>query len=212
MLFWTLEIEYFLNIFFLWINIIILLFIVFSFNPIFSISYLILFFFFNFVILIILKVEFMSILFLVIYAGAISILFLFVILLFDLKFLLSYTYNNFFTNIYNNLLCVFFLVFFQFLFFLFFDWYWVSFSIFTKVNVHVDWLSIFYYQNELEVIGLVLFSYFPHYVILLGFILFIATIGIIILGMNKNVIIIEKNFYKMNDMDFKSLFFFNKNI
>lgn len=199
-----LNLEYLLNIFFISINSIILLLIAFSFNPIFSISYLILFFFVNCVFLIFLKIEFLALLFLFLYAGAISVLFLFVVLLFDIKFLLLYS------NMYINLnFFYYFLLVFQIVFFFIFHDYWTYFSLNnTQVNVYVNWLDILYKHDELGYLGLVLFSYYYYYVILLSFILFITTLGVILIGMNKNIIVLEKNFYFLKRDDFKSLFYF----
>ena len=54
-------------------------------NPIYSLISLILVFFNMFIVLLSIKVEFLAMIFLIIYIGAISILFLFVIMMFNLK-------------------------------------------------------------------------------------------------------------------------------
>lgn len=195
--------DYIYNIFFLFINILLILFIIFSINPVFSISYLILFFFFNFSLLIFLKIEFMAILFLVIYAGAISILFIFVVLLFDIKFLLLYAENN------QKIYFFYFLslIFFCLLNLIIFDIYWLKFTAPHIFNNYVDWLSVFYLQSELEVLGLVIFNYYYHDVFLLMLILFVAMIGIIILSLNKYMFTINKNFLNLEKLAFKKLFY-----
>ena len=85
-----------ISLFYMWyilffcVNLFILILLIFSINPILSILYLIIFFFINFFLLIFFFVEFIALIFLVLYAGAISVLFIFVLLLFDIKFLLLF--------------------------------------------------------------------------------------------------------------------------
>src|ERR1700733_8325627 len=54
-------------------------------SPVFALIYLILIFFFTSIFLISLKIEFLALIYIIIYIGAIAILFLFVIMMFNLR-------------------------------------------------------------------------------------------------------------------------------
>jgi len=142
-------------------------------------------------LLINLNIEFISILFLIIYAGAVSILFIFVVLLFDIKFLLLYTE----TVKRINFFYFFFFIVFNFLIFFFIKY---LILIYLYENIYLDWLNIFFIKNELENLGSILFNYYYLYVFLLIFILFIAIVGVIILSINKYSLVIRGNFLNLN--------------
>lgn len=192
--------EILIIIFFLFINLLTLLLIVFSITPIFSITYFILFFFINFFLLIFLNIEFLAVLFLVLYAGAVSILFIFVVLLFDIKFLLLYSDS---TNRFTFFYCL------IFFFFLIINFYLIKYFYIYNFNntyeLYINWFDVFYLQNELTTLGIVIFNYYYLNVFLLIFLLFITMIGIIILSLNKYSKIINGNFYNLNYSNFKQL-------
>jgi NADH-quinone oxidoreductase subunit J len=144
-------------------------FIYFSINPIHSILLLILLFFESAIVLSLFNLEFISILFILIYVGAIAILFLFVIMMLQLKL--------------NDLEVFFFLPIlfsFNFLCFLsFFKNYNFFFIVFDFFN-----LNIFEeYFLEIFILGQVLYNYSLICFLLAGLILLLALIGSIILSL-----------------------------
>lgn len=144
---------------FCFLNICILLLIIFSINPIFSISYLIIFFFINFMILICFHVEFLAITFLVIYAGAISVLFIFIILLFDIKFLLLFDRKTLDINLVLLIITCLYLI-----SLFIFNKFSLFITDFTIDNIYSNWFIFMYQKPELEHFGKVLYNYYYFHV------------------------------------------------
>jgi NADH-quinone oxidoreductase subunit J len=157
-------------------------FIYFSINPIHSILLLILLFFESSIVLSLFNLEFISILFILIYVGAIAILFLFVIMMLQLK--LNDLEVLIFLPLVFSLNFLFFLTFFNphYSFYIFFDSF--SFNTFEESFV------------EIFILGQVLYNYSLICFLLAGLILLLALIGSIILSLD---------FYKI-----KSNFIFKK--
>jgi NADH-quinone oxidoreductase subunit J len=144
-------------------------FIYFSINPIHSILLLILLFFESSIVLSLFNLEFISILFILIYVGAIAILFIFVIMMLQLKlndleilFIVPLIFSfNFlcFLSFFNN---------YQ-IFYIFFDFF--NYNIFEEIFV------------EIFILGQVLYNYSLICFLLSGLILLLALIGSIILSL-----------------------------
>ncbi len=156
-------------IFFLILQVFTSTFIYFSINPIYSILLLILLFFESAVLLSVFNLEFMSILFILIYVGAIAILFLFVIMMLQLKL------NNleilFFLPVTISLNIVIFLLQLAFL---------QPFT-FTLVIKKITFEEDF---NELFILGQFLYNYSVICLILAGILLLLALIGSIIISLD----------------------------
>jgi NADH-quinone oxidoreductase subunit J len=159
-------------------------FIYFSINPIHSILLLIILFFESSIILSLFNLEFISILFILIYVGAIAILFLFVIMMLQLKL--------------NDLEIIYFLplIFsFNFLCFLnFFNNYqifYISFDLFTFNIIEESFIEIF-------ILGQVLYNYSFICFLLSGLILLLALIGSIILCLDFSKIKSDFIFKKLS--------------
>jgi NADH-quinone oxidoreductase subunit J len=153
-------------------------FIYFSINPIHSILLLILLFFESAIILSILNLEFISILFILIYVGAIAILFLFVIMMLQLK--LNDLETLFFFPIFfgfNFLACIYSLSFYQPFQYLF---------IFLEINSFSFLIEYEEFFNEIKIIGQFLYNYCLICFLLAGIILLLALIGSIVLSLEYN--------------------------
>ena len=145
-------------------------------NPIFSILFLILIFCLSSFVLILSGVDFIGLLFIIIYVGAIAVLFLFVVMMLDLKVEL-YTKGEI------QKLCVFFIIFFSFFFFClyFFD----TFSIFDPFfNFSFTYLKLVDSLYNIDVFGQSLYNYFTLCFLVSGFILLVAMLGAIVLTLN----------------------------
>ena len=149
--------------------------VVFSKNPIYSILSLVNCFIISSIILLLLEVEFLALSFVIIYIGAVAILFLFVILMLDLKI-----FKSSFFFIKHYLIIVFFHTIF------FFEISRPIVSAFalpfplTK-NKLIDWLFEIETLTNIEAIGQLIYTYYFLFFIIAGFILFLAIIGVLFL-------------------------------
>lgn len=145
-------------------------------NPVHSVLFLILAFCNAASILIIFNVEFLGLLFIIIYVGAIAVLFLFVVMMLNVKI-----YS--FTKITSSPL--FFLI--NIIFFI--QIYFILDEIFTSFNL-LDNNTIFPFENNIDslsnivVFGQVLYNYYLICFLLAGIILLVAMVGAIILTLN----------------------------
>lgn len=168
-------------------------FIYFSINPIHSILLLILLFFESAIVLSLFNLEFISILFILIYVGAIAILFLFVIMMLQLKL--------------NDLELLIFLpiiLSFNFLCFLnFFSHYhifYIFFDFFNFNNFEESFVEIF-------ILGQLLYNYSLICFLLAGLILLLALVGSIILSLEFSKIKFNFIFKKLGrSSNFTSFF------
>ena len=147
-------------------------------NSIYSVICLISSFSSSSIVLVLLECEFFAFLFLIIYVGAIAVLFMFVVMMLDIKSLAS---KN---ELKHNILAfcsVFFVVIFS-MFFL------VNFFGLNSQNFYVNWYNedIF---SEIEVIGHILYAHYTLQFLIAGLVLFLAVLGVVSLTVNFN----EKN-------------------
>ncbi len=152
-------------------------FLIISKNPVYSVLFLILIFFFSSSILILFNIDFISVLFLIIYVGAIAVLFLFVVMMLNVK-APRLTFNEFF---------FFFILF--FLDILFFNFLYNSkvFSLFD-----INYIYIYSFKNiwdsffNINIFGQYLYNFFIPCFLIAGFILLLAMLGAIILTLKFN--------------------------
>lgn len=174
---------FFINLLLLYFN---LFFIFFVKNPVYSIIFLMLSFLNISIFLLYLGIEFFAILILIIYVGAISILFLFVMMLIDIKDILLMKKRLF---IQKNIILFYFILILFFLFFLgavthFLDT-WISF---------VDWYNIsFFLKSDLLNLGFILFNFYYLPFLQSGIILLIAMVGCISLVIDENFVSKKQN-------------------
>nr|AER54644.1 NADH dehydrogenase subunit 6 [Pennaria disticha] len=142
-----------------------------SFNPMHSIFWLVIVFLFSSILLLILNYEFLGFMIIIIYIGAISILFLFVIMMLDI-FQISKIIN------FNNILPLLFFLLIQFIFFINYD--------FVILNKFLDKWN-FNYKSDINLISNILYNDFGLVFILLSLILLIALIGAILLTLDNNI-------------------------
>jgi NADH-quinone oxidoreductase subunit J len=169
-------------------------FIYFSVNPIHSILLLILLFFESSIVLALLNLEFISILFILIYVGAIAILFLFVVMMLQLKL--------------NDLEILFFLpscIAFNFLFiiYLFLPYHPYTYNfLYHTFYEFACFDTVEESFNEIFIIGQFLYNYSAICFLLAGIVLLLALLGSIVLSLeyNKiNSIIISKKLIRSSN-------------
>lgn len=155
--------------------------VAFSSNPMNSIIFLIGIFFNSFIIMFYFNIEFLGLLFILIYVGAIAILFLFVIMMLNLKSAEINVLNIDFIS--KTFLVVIFIYLCFFGVFHFFDSLYAdseNFLLYKELNA-ISNLDIFYNINS---IGQTLFNYFNGCFLVAGLILLTALVGAIALSQN----------------------------
>lgn len=170
-------------------------------NPIHSILFLVFVFFNISGLLIMLGVEFLAILLLVVYVGAVSVLFLFVIMMLNVKI----------AQAYENLLRYIPIGFFLSLSFLFECYLIVDSGLvssdmegFQFLNNSVDWVSLVIANTNTVVIGTILYTYYSFFFILCGFILLISMVGAITLTLSRRGDVRRQEIYKQLQVSFKN--------
>jgi len=170
----------FLHLCAIYLQLLTTLLIVFSRNPIHSILLLIILFFEVTFVLILFNIEFISLLLVVVYVGAIAVLFLFVVMMLQVK---AEPFNSFYIILISFILSLFF--YFENVYFInkaniFFG---ALHSSSTEFCFHLDSLK------DIEVLGQLLFNYFSIYVVIAGLLLLAALIGsiILIIDVNKSI-------------------------
>ena len=160
-------------------------------NPVYSVLFLILVFCNAASILIILHIEFLALLYIIIYVGAIAVLFLFVVMMLNVKIKKA-------TNLYYLLTLVFFNIIFLFVLYSFLD----NVFSFFKINAYINFNPDFFIVNvdnlsNIFVFGQVLYNYYLICFLLVGILLLVAMIGAIVLTLNfqsnrKNEIVFKQ--------------------
>jgi NADH-quinone oxidoreductase subunit J len=168
-------------------------------NPVVSVLFLIMVFFCSVLILIFLKAEFLGLLMLIVYVGAISILFLFVIMMLNLRIV---ELLDIFLH-YFPIGSIIGFVFFVEVFFFFKS----NFSIdsFYQYEFILDYVDFVWIQSNLLLLGVVLFNYNIFFIFFSGILLFISMIGSIMLTLEfslLNEFVFEKSFLMKNYISF----------
>lgn len=160
-------------------------------NPIYAIFFLVLVFFGSSFLLIELNLFFLALMILIVYLGALIVLFLFVVMMLNIKSLELNRVINFFPFLF-----IFFSAFILFLFsrnsnVLHFDS--------NLVLVHLsyfDWQHAYYYFGSFVGMGFYLYTYGSIFLIIISIILLLAMLGAIILTLTPS-----RYFYKQNSIN-----------
>jgi len=154
-------------------------------NPVQSILFLIIVFLITTNIFIIIGAEFLALFLLIIYVGAISVLFLFVIMMLNLRLVENYN------TVWNYIpigAFIGFIFFFQILFLIYFDF---GLNNFYENVKFYEWINLYNSKSNIILIGIALYNYNSHLFLIAGFILFVAMIGSIVLTHNLKIGLIE---------------------
>ena len=184
--------------------------VIFSTNTVHSILYLILLFCNATAVLLLLNLDYIAMVYIVVYVGAIAILFLFVVMMLNIKLL--EIKENFW--VYTPLAFVIGVVLdgnFVYLFRI----NSLDVTVLELVNnnmqystskttnfVYNDWLSAILIYENIQSIGLVLYSYYGFALVLLSFLLLVAMMGSIILTLKESVIHKRQDTFKQTQNDF----------
>lgn len=151
-------------------------------NPVQSLLWLVCVFICASLVLIEMGAEFIAILLILVYIGAIAVLFLFVIMLLNIRII---ELNLFYIK--YKFIAIFFSFFFllQILFILFCK----NIDLFVDNNINIlnfFWLNSLDFTSNIEVIGILLFEIFYYYFFFLSLILLVALLGTLVLLVPKN--------------------------
>lgn len=167
---------------------------VFSKNSVYSVFFLVTSVISTASLLFLYKCEFIPLLFIIVYVGAVAVLFLFVIIMLNIKikdlqkFKTQYTPTGFY-------ICIFFLL--SSLINNFVYWFRMKNPYYDsiKYNEYLNWLNKIDIILEISTIGRVLYSYYVIPFLISGFLLFLAVLGSVSLAINlKN----EQNSFKLS--------------
>lgn len=168
-------------------------------NPIHSILILILVFFFGSVLLFVLQVEYFALLFMIVYVGAIVVLFLFIVMLLEVKMInVVDRFRDLFS--FKNLFLAF--LFLEILLFLnegFFDLIPVLmlseenfFDSLVETNLYISQNKLLSRSDQLWAIGGVLFTEYSTSVMLAALLLFLSMVGSIVMTLDSNALLVVK--------------------
>ena len=159
------------------------LMVAFSANPVESVLFLILTFFNAGAILIMFNAEFLGLIFIIVYVGAIAVLFLFVIMMLNVKIHENIFSKLFSKNFRNTIIALFFVYLVSVVLFVYLK------SIFHSQNLPLDMNNaalLIDSLNNIDVLGQVLYNYYLVSFLLAGLILLVALIGAIVLTLRFN--------------------------
>lgn len=153
--------------------------VVFSNHVIFALFFLVLSFIISSILLLTLECEFLALIFIIVYVGAIAVLFLFLIMMIDIKF------KNLSKNVilYFSTGSIFILLFFALIF--------EKISILSKntptisinktinYNYYLNWSEIIWCLNEIQIYSFILYSYYVVQFLITGLILLVVLIAIV---------------------------------
>nr|YP_009121379.1 NADH dehydrogenase subunit 6 [Thecamonas trahens]AJF36633.1 NADH dehydrogenase subunit 6 [Thecamonas trahens] len=168
-------------------------------NPIHSVLFLILVFCNATGLLILLEVEFLAMIFLVVYVGAIAVLFLFVVMMLNIK-IIELSENLFLYLPVGAFIALIFL----FEIFLVIDT--DLMPVFTKTTGDiinfVDWTNKVTYTSNIAQLGNIMYTYYFYLFLVASMILLVAMIGAIMLTLHRNKKVRRQEIYKQISRDF----------
>jgi NADH-quinone oxidoreductase subunit J len=172
-------------------------------NPVHSVLFLILTFFNTSGLLLLLEVEFLAMVFLVVYVGAIAVLFLFVVMMLNIK--MGRDDSDLFQYIpIGSVIGVIFLM--------------EIFLITSKDYVPLlnsslgnhpvyEWNSMLNYFSNVEILGQLMYTYYFYFFIVAGFILLVAMVGAIILTMQAQANVRRQQIFQQVSRNMESAIF-----
>jgi len=172
-------------------------------NPVHSVLFLILVFFNSSCLLILLEAEFLAMIFIVIYVGAIAVLFLFVVMMLNIKI-----YNREPSDILNYLplggiIGIIFLL----EIFLIIDSDFIPLLKREEVYIHINWISTFESLTNIQNFGQLLYTHYFYFLLISGIILLVAIIGTIVLTLQRDKVVKRQQIFQQISRDFRNAIF-----
>jgi NADH-quinone oxidoreductase subunit J len=184
------------------------LMVIFAQNPVHSILFLILTFCNSSFIMFLIGAEFLGLIFIMVYVGAIAVLFLFVIMMLDIR--RRSKEKSLYSDIFLTIVVG--IIFFIEMFFMIESTY-SSFDSYSESTANnFEYVDLYYaikfkVLGGLKVLGLLLYTQYSYYFFISGLVLLVAMIGAIILTLNKNDNIKRQADFEQINRDFKAAVF-----
>lgn len=183
------------------------LFVILAQNPIHSVLFLVLVFFNTCGLIILLQVEFLAMLFLIVYVGAIAVLFLFVIMMLNIT---EEVKSNSFS--YLPIGCFLSIIFlFEIIFVILKDldgFVVFYFAPFLLNSIHFNQVVFFSeklnFISNIQILASVIYVYYFYFFLLAGLILLVAMIGAITLTLYHQIDVKKQDIYKQHQKMFKT--------
>jgi NADH-quinone oxidoreductase subunit J len=158
--------------------------VILSSNPVYSALFLILVFFNSGLLILLLDLEFLALIFILIYIGAIMVLVLFVIMMLDIKqttVYLNMSYYYFISGFFLIILGC------EFLYFISLDL--THFQIDTNLFYnYLNWFALILEVSSIKNLGVYLYTYFSFFLLVAGLILLVAMLGAISLTLEDTTV------------------------
>ena len=164
-------------------------------NPVHSVLFLIFVFFNTSGILLTMGLDFFAMIFLVVYVGAIAVLFLFVVMMLNIKLSEFYEKKLRYLPL-GGLLGFFFLL--QILYVLEKE----TTPLLSNIHFFEIWKKDIYAMTNMESLGYILYTHSSFHFILASLILFVAMLGAIVLTMEKTVFLKRQQILQQNYREF----------
>jgi len=167
-------------------------------NPVHSVLFLILTFVMSAGVLLLVNVEFLAIVYVVVYVGAIAVLFLFVVMMLNIR-MTELTASTITYIPLGGLIGV----------VLFIEMYYILKGdlIMGKIEgdeEYVSWVNIVQYVSNVEILSEVLYTYYVYYLIIAGLVLYVAMLGAIVLTLHHKVDVRRQEVYKQVGRNYNS--------
>jgi len=150
-------------------------------NPVYSALFLILVFFNSALLVLLLDLEFLALIFILIYVGAIMVLVLFIIMMLDIKQIAT-SLNMYYYFFISGLFLVFFSI--EFLYFISLDLVDIPEN---SLLAYLNWYNLILESSNIKTLGSYLYTYFSFFFLLAGIVLLIAMIGAISLTLPESL-------------------------
>jgi NADH:ubiquinone oxidoreductase subunit 6 (subunit J) len=172
-------------------------------NPVHSVLFLILTFFNVSGLLLLLEVEFLAMVFLVVYVGAIAILFLFVVMMLNIK--ITRDSNDLFRYLPIGIIIG--LIFLMEIFLITSKDYVPLLDTNLSSIGFIEWTKTINSTSNAEVIGQLMYTYYFYFFLVAGFILLVAMIGAIILTMQAQANVKRQQVFQQVSRNLESAVF-----
>jgi len=164
-------------------------------NPVHSVLFLILVFCNVSGLMLLVDLDFFAMIFLVVYVGAIAVLFLFVVMMLDIRLAELQENALRYLPVGGFITCIFFLEVFVIL-----DTDLIPLLNHQEVAQLYTWSS--YHVSTIEALGQLLYTTYVYYFIVASLILLVAMIGAIVVTMQKGVMVKKQEVFEQNTRDF----------
>lgn len=156
------------------------LLVIFSKNPVQSVLFLVVVFCLSAQLLILLEVDFLAMVLIIVYVGAIAVLFLFIVMMLNIRIVeLGEILNRYFPLAAFVGLVIFSEI-------LFSAYYSTGSHLLNTNLIYVDWYRSFLSHSNVVSLGLVLYTYFSPFLIISGLLLLLAMISSIMLTLDTS--------------------------